>query len=136
MVRRRDDDESTVLTIDTLDPSPTEHEPSRRASTTNRASRVSADYAAEWTPAQERQLANAREVALRNRRERLQTKLQQRLSELNSQLGFVSAPHMEKIAHAMMQQEESLRLRTNTHLKEISTQIRDLKASLPASSSR
>ena len=120
----------TVLTIDTLDTG-RDHESSRRAPT----NRVSANNATEWTSAQERQLANAREVALRNRRERLQTKLQTRLSELNSQLGL-SGTQMENMAKAMMEQEETLRTKMNVHLKEISTQLRELKTSLPAPPSR
>jgi len=37
---------------------------------------------------------------------------------------------MEKIAHAMMRHEEELRTKMNSHLKDISTSINEVKASL------
>eukprot|EP00966_Prymnesium_polylepis_P079668 1846136-Prymnesium_polylepis.1 len=122
MGRKRDDDDDSVLTVDLLDPAPTETK-SRSAPTRHVGANV------EWTSSQDRQLANAREIALRNRRERLQTKLLGRLTELNAQLN-VSAPQMEKIAHAMMRHEEELRTKMNSHLKDISTSINEVKASL------
>lgn len=127
MGRKRDDDEDTVLTVDlSLDPLPTEAKFSNKSAPSKH---TGAAVNMEWTPAQNRQLENARQVALRNRRERLQAKLAARLTELNSQLG-VSGPQMEKIAHAMMKHEENLRTRMNSHLTEISNQIHELKVSL------
>ena len=123
MGRKRDDDDAdSVLTVDLRDPAPTETK-SRSAPSRHVGANV------EWTSSQDRQLANAREIALRNRRERLQTKLLGRLTELNAQLN-VSAPQMEKIAHAMMRHEEELRTKMNSHLKDISTSINEVKASL------
>eukprot|EP00966_Prymnesium_polylepis_P321618 7377924-Prymnesium_polylepis.1 len=122
MGRKRDDDEDTVLTVDLLDPVP----PGSKSSKSEPSKHAAGTANFEWTPAQDRQLKNAREVALRNRRERLQAKLEARLTELHAQLG-VSGPQMEKIAHAMMRHEETLRTKMNSHLTDISTQIHELK---------
>jgi hypothetical protein len=126
MGRKRDDDEDTILTVDLVDTAPAGTKSSRSAKSSRH---VGANVGHEWTDSQDRQLANARQVALRNRRERLQAKLEARLTELNAQLG-VSGPQMEKIAHAMMRHEEALRTKMNSHLTDISTQIHELKASL------
>jgi thiamine biosynthesis protein ThiC len=49
----------------------------------------------EWTASQERQLANARAIALQNRRSKLRIKLESRLALLNQQLPRASEeePH-------------------------------------------
>ena len=64
MGRKRDDDDDSVLTVDLLDPAPTETK-SRSAPSRHVGANV------EWTSSQDRQLANAREIALRNRRRTL-----------------------------------------------------------------
>ena len=55
------------------------------------------------------QLSHAREKALFSRRQRLKTRLESRLSELRQILGPDNKPDLERVAHMLLKQEETLR---------------------------
>ena len=56
-----------------------------------------------------RQLAAARDKALFTRRKKLKNKLEAKLSELRQILGPDNRPDIERVAHMLLKQEETLR---------------------------
>lgn len=89
------------------------------------------------TPLKLSQLANAREVALKGRRERQLEKLEAKVSVLRRVLGGCTSSQMEKIASAMLEQEESLRAKQNAvtqacngNLETIMEELRAIRRSL------
>ena len=79
-----------------------------------------------------RQLAAARDKALLTRRKKLKSKLEAKLSELRQILGPDNRPDIERVAHMLLKQEETLRSKQNALVLEVKDVIADFKADLTA----
>ena len=79
-----------------------------------------------------RQLAAARDKALLKRRQKLKSKLEAKLSELRQILGPDNRPDIERVAHMLLKQEETLRSKQNALVLEVKDVIADFKADLQA----
>jgi chromosome segregation ATPase len=79
-----------------------------------------------------RQLAAARDKALLTRRQKLKSKLEAKLSELRQILGPDNRPDIERVAHMLLKQEETLRSKQNALTLEVKDVINDFKADLQA----
>jgi exonuclease VII large subunit len=79
-----------------------------------------------------RQLAAARDKALLKRRQKLKSKLEAKLSELRQILGPDNRPDIERVAHMLLKQEETLRSKQNALVLEVKDVITDFKADLQA----
>ena len=79
-----------------------------------------------------RQLALARDKALLKRRQKLKSKLEAKLSELRQILGPDNRPDIERVAHMLLKQEETLRSKQNALVLEVKDVITDFKADLQA----
>ena len=66
-----------------------------------------------------RQLAEARDKALLKRRQKLKSKLEAKLSELRQILGPDNRPDIERVAHMLLKQEETLRSKQNALTLEV-----------------
>jgi chromosome segregation ATPase len=78
------------------------------------------------------QLSQAREKALLKRRQLLKFKLEAKLSELRQILGPDLRPDIERVAHMLLKQEETLRSKQNALVLEVKDVITDFKADLQA----
>jgi hypothetical protein len=79
-----------------------------------------------------RQLSEARDKALLKRRQNLKKKLEAKLSELRQILGPDNRPDIERVAHMLLKQEETLRSKQNALVLEVKDVITDFKADLKA----
>lgn len=79
-----------------------------------------------------RQLAAARDKALLKRRQKLKNKLEAKLSELRQILGPDNRPDIERVAHMLLKQEETLRTKQNALTLEVRDVINEFKADLQA----
>ena len=79
-----------------------------------------------------RQLAAARDKALLTRRQKLKSKLEAKLSELRQILGADNRPDIERVAHMLLRQEETLRSKQNALVLEVKDVINDFKDDLRA----
>ena len=77
-----------------------------------------------------RQLAAARDKALFTRRKKLKNKLEAKLSELRQILGPDNRPDIERVAHMLLKQEETLRTKQNALTLEVRDVINEFKADL------
>lgn len=77
-----------------------------------------------------RQLADAREKALLTRRKKLKDKLEAKLGELRQILGPDNRPDIERVAHLLLKQEETLRSKQNALTLETKDVIKEFKADL------
>ena len=66
------------------------------------------------------------------RRQKLKSKLEAKLSELRQILGPDNRPDIERVAHMLLKQEESLRSKQNALVLEVKDVINDFKADLQA----
>ena len=79
-----------------------------------------------------RQLAAARDKALLKRQQKVKSKLEAKLSELRQILGPDNRPDIERVAHMLLKQEETLRSKQNALTLEVKDVINDFKADLQA----
>ena len=78
------------------------------------------------------QLEAARTKGLLKRRQKLKSKLEAKLSELRQILGPDNRPDIERVAHMLLKQEETLRSKQNALVLEVKDVITDFKADLQA----
>ena len=76
------------------------------------------------------QLSQARDKALFKRRQKLKSKLEAKLSELRQILGPDNRPDVERVAHMLLKQEETLRSKQNALTLEVRDVINDFKHDL------
>lgn len=81
----------------------------------------------EMSESQLQQLADAREVALQNRRTKLLTKLETKCGDLRKLLAGCSQEQIERIASALLQQEARLRASQSELTNNIISQLADIK---------
>lgn len=99
MVRSRDDDSSSVLTIQ-LD-GKVDGKKSKRS--------VDSSTSSDLSEAKLQQLADAREKSIQSRRMTMRTKLERKLEELNLLMGDLRSDQVERVGQAMMDLETKLR---------------------------
>ena len=78
------------------------------------------------------QLSQAREKALFSRRQKLKSKLEAKLSELRQILGPDGRPDIERVAHMLLKQEETLRSKQSSLTLEVRDLVNEFKADLQA----
>ena len=118
--RDKDDDDSSVLTINLGEELAGEHESydSKKNKTKTRP------------PISDRklsQLAAAREKSLVTRRTALVSKMERRLEELNGFLPGLRSEQINRVAHAMMERESALRAKQNTFTAQLTDELRKLR---------
>ena len=111
--RPRDDDESTVMTID-FDEHPVTN-PSKRN-----------EHVKDLSSARKTQLERAREVALNNRRRKMRTKLEARLQDIRSKLGDLRNDQLEKVVLHLIQLEDHHRSKLSTLTQSLTEQLQNL----------
>ena len=77
-----------------------------------------------------KQLSLAREKALYSRRQKLRGKLESKLSELRQMLGPDNKPDLERVAHMLLKQEETLRSKQTSLTLEVRDIVNEFKAEL------
>ena len=78
------------------------------------------------------QLSQAREKALFSRRQKLKSKLEAKLSELRQILGPDGRPDIERVAHMLLKQEETLRSKQSSLTLEVRDLVNEFKEDLQA----
>ena len=76
------------------------------------------------------QLSQAREKALFSRRQKMRGRLESRLSELRQILGPDNKPDLERVAHMLLKQEETLRSKQTSLTLEVRDLVNEFKADL------
>ena len=77
-----------------------------------------------------KQLSLAREKALYSRRQKLRGKLESKLSELRQMLGPDNKPDLERVAHMLLKQEETLRSKQTSLTLEVRDIVNEFKDDL------
>ena len=84
------------------------------------------------TSAQKAQLARARETALYNRRSKLKTKLELRLSELRAQLGDLGSDQLQRVVTKLVETEDHHRSKLADLTEKINKRLQSIHEELHA----
>ena len=76
------------------------------------------------------QLALAREKSLYNRRQKLKVKLEIRLAELRSKLGYIHDDQLERVVKHLIETEDHHRSKLNDHTEHFNKKLNDIHNSL------
>jgi hypothetical protein len=116
MGRSRDDDSSSVLTIQ-LD-----------GKTAGKKSKRSVDsISSDLSEAKLQQLADAREKSIQSRRMTMKSKLERKLEDLNLLMGDLRSDQVERVGQAMIDLETKLRQKQNDFTQELNQHIRGMR---------
>ena len=116
MGRSRDDDNSSVLTIQ-LDGKVDGKKSKRSVDSTS----------SDLSEAKLQQLADAREKSIQSRRMTMKSKLERKLEDLNLLMGDLRSDQVERVGQAMMDLETKLRQKQNDFTQELNQQIRGMR---------